>query len=305
MSISKRNQNRRNSIIVAILCISILLGTIIYALYSEGKLDSFRKLSEHTPKKGISYVHFLNVGQGDSELLIADDGTTMLIDGGEAEYGPDVIYYIRELGITKLDYIVATHPHSDHMGGLAVLISSDMDIGKIYMPQIASEYTPTTNTYEYFLRSVAERGMKITKAENTEFSFGSGKIKMYISDYAEDNYNNYSVVIKYEIGEKSFLFTGDIEELIERYYLDNDYDIKADVLKVPHHGSSTSSSADFLAAVDPKYCVIECGDNSYNHPNSNTVKKLLNYTREIYRTDVQGTVIFTTDGKTLEREFIE
>ncbi len=307
MSITAINQRKRNArIAVAIACIFVLVAAICYVLYDKGIFDFISNPVVTTPAKdGLAYVHFIDVGQGDCELIIADDGTTMLIDAGEAEYGADVVNYILDLGILKLDYVIATHPHSDHMGGLSSVISSGLEIGKIYMPQIASDYTPTTNTYEKFLRAVAAKELKISKGDNLEFPFGKGKINMYVSDYNEDNLNNYSIVIRYEIGESSFLFTGDIEALVEDYLIKNDYMLDSDVLKVAHHGSSTSSTLDFLGTVTPDYCVIECGDNSYNHPNSNTVKRLRIYTEEIYRTDVQGTVIFSTDGITLERRFKE
>ncbi len=305
MSISAKNLSKRNNIIVAAICIAVILAAIAFVLYDRGLFDDIRFDNVKAPKEGISYVHFIDVGQGDSELIIGDDGTTMLIDAGEYEYGALVVNYLLEMGITKLDYVVATHPHSDHMGGLATVISSELEIGKVYMPKIADDFVPTTTTYERFLRAVADKGLRISKGENAEFSFGSGSIHMYTTDYSLDNLNNYSLVIKYEIGESSFLFTGDIEAAIEDAYVADMIDIDVDVLKVAHHGSSTSSTVDFLNAVTPDYCVIECGDNSYNHPNSTTVKKLLMYTKEIYRTDVQGTVIFSTDGKTLDREFVD
>lgn len=299
----KTKKQRRNDILIAVLCVAAVLAIVIFALNANG-LITVRlpaKPSETvTVEAGESSVHFINVGQGDSELIIATDGTTMLIDSGEAEYGPVVLNYLAELGITKLDYIIATHPHSDHMGGLVKVISSDIEIGRIYMPEIAPDYVPTTKTYEKFLKAVAERGARISKGDNIEFDFGDGTINMYVSDYREDNLNNYSILIKYDIGEHSFLFTGDIEALAEDYYVTNGYDLDVDVLKVCHHGSSTSSTPAFLDAVTPEFCVIECGDNGYNHPNAQVVKRLLGYTENIYRTDVQGTVVFVTDGTNLE-----
>ena len=306
MSISAKNQSKRSAnITVAIICLVILAGALLYVMYDKGLFDEYKSVKDEKPELGTSYVHFIDVGQGDSELIIADDGTTMLIDCGEYEYGAVIMHYLNQLGIEKLDYIVATHPHSDHIGGMGYVIGSELEIGKVYMPQIPAEFVPATNSFSRVLQAVADKGGKLTKGENTEFDFGSGKIYMYVSDYAEDNLNNYSIMIKYVIGDKSFLFTGDMEEVIEEYYLEKGTDLNATVLKVAHHGSSTSSSVDFLNAVTPEYCVIECGDNSYNHPNSNTVKKLLLHTKEIYRTDIQGTIVFKTDGQTVSREFYD
>ncbi len=307
MSRAENSQNKRSvNAIIAAVCIVILLGALLFVLYDRGVFNRFKQAETPSPQEGKAYVHYIDVGQGDSELIIADDGTTMLIDGGEYEYGAVVKHYLNELGIKKLDYVIATHPHSDHIGGLSYVIScEDLEVGKVYMPEIPADYVPTTNSFSKLLQAVADKGGKLSKADNIEFDFGSGKIYMYVSDYAEDNLNNYSILIKYVIGKQSFLFTGDIEAVIEKYYLDNEIDLDSTVLKVAHHGSSTSSTVDFLNAVSPEYCVIECGDNSYNHPNSNTVKRLRLHTDDIYRTDVQGTIVFTTDGQTISREFYD
>ncbi len=256
---------------------------------------------EAEPVSDGSYatVHFINVGQGDSELIIADDGTTMLIDGGESEYGDTVVAYLSELGLTRLDYVVATHPHSDHIGGLRKVISSDIEIGQVIMPQIPDEYVPTTNSYEKLLDAIEEKGCPLYYAESETIQFGSGTLTMTVPDYSSDNMNNYSIVIRFDCSGSSFLFTGDIEKTIETQLVENGVNVDVDVLKVAHHGSSTSSSYAFLDAVTPEYCVIECGDNSYNHPNSDVVTRLEMYTENIYRTDVDGTVVFTVTGSGL------
>lgn len=293
----KRNKRKSNFSALTV-CILVLIAAV-YVVFGE-KSETPTTTSMDI---GNSYVHYIDVGQGDCELIVASDGTTMLIDSGEKEYGAVVLNYLETLGITKLDYVIATHPHSDHMGGLATVISSELEIGKIYMPQIAADYTPTTKTYENFLQAVADKNMRLSKAETCEIEFGDGTVYMYTTDYDGSNLNNYSIVIKYVFGDTSFLFTGDIEAEIEKQYVSQGTDLDSDVLKVCHHGSSTSSTVVFLDAVSPNYCVIECGDNSYNHPNSDIVKRLLGYTEEIYRTDVQGTVIFTTDGVNLTYQF--
>ncbi len=248
------------------------------------------------PVDGTAYVHFIDVGQGDSELLIADDGTTMLIDAGEPEYGAVVAGYIKDLGITRLDYVIGTHPHSDHIGGLKDVIASDLEIGRVITPKVPEEYTPTTKSYEGFIDAVADKGCELTAVKDESFSFGSGTITVIGTDYSGDNYNNYSAVVRFDFGDVSFLFTGDIEKMIEKQLVEAQAPIDADVLKVAHHGSSTSSCYDFLDAVTPEYCVIECGDSSYNHPNPDTVTRLRSYTENIYRTDNQGTVVFSCDG---------
>ncbi|MCD7848137.1 MAG: MBL fold metallo-hydrolase [Oscillospiraceae bacterium] len=254
---------------------------------------------EPTDDGNSATVHFINVGQGDGELIIADDGTTMLIDSGEAEYGETVIEYLNELGITRLDYVVATHPHSDHIGGLRKVIASDIEIGEVIMPEIPDEYVPTTNSYEKLLDAIEEKGCPVYAAENETIQFGSGTLRIIVPEYSSDNLNNYSIVVRFDCEGSSFLFTGDIEKAIETQLVESGIDLDVDVLKVAHHGSSTSSSYAFLDAVTPEYCVIECGDNSYNHPNSDVVTRLEQYTENIYRTDIDGTVVFTITGSGL------
>lgn len=254
---------------------------------------------EPDDEQSYATVHFINVGQGDSELIIADDGTTMLIDAGEAEYGDTVVAYLSELGITKLDYVVGTHPHSDHIGGLRKVIASDIEIGEVIMPELPDEYVPTTNAYEKLLDAIDEKGCPLYAAESTTLEFGSGTLTITVPDYDSSNLNNYSVVIRFDCDGSSFLFTGDIEKAIETQLVENGVNVDVDVLKVAHHGSSTSSSYTFLDAVTPEYCVIECGDNSYNHPNSDVVTRLELYTENIYRTDVDGTVVFTVTNSGL------
>lgn len=257
-------------------------------------INSKEKISQ--PKDDTASVHFIDVGQGDCQLIIADDGTTMLIDAGESEYGSHVLNYIKDLGITRLDYVVGSHPHSDHIGGLRSVIKSDIEIGRVIIPRVADEYIPTTKSYEKLLDAVEDNNLKLSSVKNESFEFGSGFITIIKPDYNEDNYNNYSAVIRFEYGAVSFLFTGDIEKVIERQLVDRLEPIDVNVLKVAHHGSSTSSCYDFLNAVTPEYCVIGCGDNGYNHPNPDVVTRLRSYTDLIYRTDNSGSVVFTTNG---------
>ena len=241
-------------------------------------------------------VHFLDVGQGDSIFIELTDGKSMLIDASTAEYGEGIADYIKDNGYSKIDYLVATHPHADHIGGMQDVVEQ-LEIGEIYMPKASS----TTKTYKNLLKAIKAKGNKINtaKAGNTIYSDSSLGIDILAPN--SDSYeeiNDYSVVIKLVYGSKSFLFTGDAEKLSENEIT---ADVSADVLKVGHHGSSTSSSDKFIKRVNPEYAVISCGEgNSYGHPHKETIKTLNKYDVEIFRTDTMGTIIAQTDGESLE-----
>ena len=292
-SASKKSKRKSTLIIILIIIVAVALY-----LYDKGII--FPQKSAFVPD-GSAYVHFIDVGQGDCSLLIADDGSTMLIDCGEAEYSADVLSYLDSLGITRLDYVMATHPHSDHMGGMADIISSDIEIGIFIMPRVADEYIPTTRVYERLLDAIAENGYSIHAARTETLDFGSGKLEIITSDYSGDNMNNYSPVLRFVFGDTAFLFSGDAESTVEKSILSEGYDLHADVYKAAHHGSSTSSCAEWLSAIDPDYCVIECGaGNSYGHPHGETVALFRQYTDVILRTDLDGDIVFSTDGSEIE-----
>lgn len=244
----------------------------------------------------FSKVHFIHVGQGDS-ILIEADGHYMLIDAGENNQGTTVVNYLKEQGVKKLDYVIGTHPHSDHIGGLDVVINS-FDIGKVILPDIIH----TTKTFEDVLDAIAENTLKISKAVvGNTYSLGGSSFTIVApnaSDY--DELNDYSVGVKFTNGENSFLFTGDAEKLSEIQMLRNGIDLTADVLKLGHHGSSTSSHDNFMDEVDPDYAVISVGeDNSYGHPHKETLEYLKDKKIKVYRTDKQNTIIFTSDGENI------
>ncbi len=248
-------------------------------------------------------VHFIDVGQGDS-ILIKSGGENILIDAGEAEYGDTVVAYLKSENVDKLDYVIATHPHSDHIGGLAEVISG-FDVENVIAPKVSSDMTPSSVVYKNFLTAVKEKGLTITTAKpGNKYTIGECELLITgpCDDY--DDLNNYSVVTKLTHKNNTFLFTGDAEKKSENDMLDKGFDFDADVLKLGHHGSSTSSGKKFLKAVTPEYAVIMCGvGNSYNHPSESVVEAVYEMTDEIYRTDMQGTIIALSDGNNIE--FIE
>lgn len=240
-------------------------------------------------------VSFIDVGQGDSEFIELPNGETMLIDAGTNETGKNVVDYIKSLGYTSINYVVGTHPHEDHIGGLDDVIKT-FDIGSIYMPKITAD----TKTFEDVLDAAesknlmintAKSGVSIMNTEDLSVKFLAPTIDSY------ENTNDYSAVVKVVYGDTSYLFTGDAEEFSENLITD---DVNADVLKVGHHGSSTSTSTEFLKKVSPSSAVISCGkDNSYGHPHSETLQKLADMRTAVYRTDELGTIVSVSDGKTI------
>jgi len=244
-------------------------------------------------------VHFIDVGQADS-ILIQNNEKTMLIDAGNNADSDDVVTYIKSQNIEKLDYVVGTHPHEDHIGGLDAVIES-FDIGVIYMPKATS----TTKTFEDVLHAIAKKSMKVTTPiPGTTVNFGEASFTILAPN--SDNYketNNYSIVIKLEHGNNSFLFTGDAEDVSEKEMIERGYDLTADVLKVGHHGSSSSTTQEFLTKVNPKYAVICVGkDNKYGHPHRETMELLNKKSIKIYRTDESGTIIAVSDGEAITFE---
>lgn len=249
---------------------------------------------------GVLEVHYIDVGQGDS-ILIHLSGKTMLIDAGNNVDGASIITYIKTLNIDKIDAIVATHPHADQIGGMAEIIN-EFVVDKIYMPKVAH----TSKTYENLLLAIKNKNLKVNTAKaGTTIDLGN-KIKIEVMALNRENYDNlndYSAVVKIEYENVSFLFAGDAEaisekEMVEKY----GNKLKANVLKVGHHGSTTSTTLNFLNTVSPEYAIISVGENnSYGHPNQETLDKLKNI--DIFRTDKLGTIVAKTDGQTINFAF--
>lgn len=244
-------------------------------------------------------VHFIDVGQADSILVQTPSGKNILIDGGNNDDADLLVNYLKDQDVKTLDYVIGTHPHEDHIGGLDVVIEM-FEVEKVYLPKVSH----TTKTYKDLLLAVKDKGVKIIPAKAGVKPDIDSEVKALFvapngADYEE--INNYSVVFKLTYGNTSFLFTGDAEALSENEMLKSGFDLKSDVLKVAHHGSSSSTTPEFLKAVSPKYAVISVGtDNDYGHPSEETLLKLNNFKVKIYRTDMQGTIIATSDGESIK-----
>ncbi|MBU5425308.1 MBL fold metallo-hydrolase [Tissierella pigra] len=246
----------------------------------------------------ILEIHFIDVGQADS-IFIKKGQEAMLIDAGNNKDGKTVVEYIKNQNVSKLNYVIGTHPHADHIGGLDDVIDN-LDIDKLIMPNAIAN----TKTFEDVLDSIDKKGLKITKPKVGDRYTLNGAEFIVLAPNGEsyESLNDYSVVVKLIDGETSFLFTGDAEALSEKEMLKSNRNLlKSDVLKVGHHGSVTSTSQEFLDAVDPYIAVIssETG-NSYGHPHKEIIERLTEKNIDICRTDLQGTIIIKSNGKSLE-----
>jgi competence protein ComEC len=248
------------------------------------------------PRLTTLQVRFLDVGQADSELIQCD-GKSMLIDAGTNATATSLVATLKGLGITRFDVVVGTHPHEDHIGGLDNVISS-FDIGIVYMPEVSAD----TDTFRDVLTAIKNKGLSITTpVPGTGFDLGKAHFTIFAPNSASyDDLNNYSIVLRMDYGNTSFLFTGDAQALSEQEMLTKGFNLKVDVLKVGHHGSSTSTLPAFLKAVSPRYAVIEVGKgNDYGHPAQVTLDDLRSAGVTVYRTDLNGTVTITSDGVSL------
>lgn len=259
---------------------------------NEKPVDS----NENTNEQKMMRVHYIDVGQGDAIFIELPNSQTMLIDAGESSKGQIVINYIKSLGFSKIDYLLGTHPHTDHIGGLAQVINA-FNIGKVYMPKAVS----TSKTYENLLNTIAAKNLKINTAKAGINVIQESNITADIIAPNNDSYsslNNYSIVLKIKYKDKSFLFNGDAETLSEN---EIKTDVSADVIKIGHHGSDTSSGQSFVNKVKAKYAIVSVGSsNRYDHPIQSILDRWQNSGTKIYRTDLSGTIIVTTNGTSID-----
>lgn len=241
-------------------------------------------------------VHFLDVGQGDSILVQLPNGKNMLVDAGKNDSASTIINYLKSNGIKRIDYLVGTHPHEDHIGSMDAVIKN-FEIGEVLMPKA----TTNTQTFRDVLTAVKSKGLQINTAKAGVSMLEDGNLSVKLLAPCGTTYadlNNYSAVIKVKYGDIGFLLSGDAEALSEKEILASGADVKAQVLKVGHHGSNSSTSPEFLKAVSPKYAVISVGaGNDYHHPHDVTLNKLNKAGVTVLRTDEKGTIVFSTDGK--------
>ncbi|MBQ6998838.1 MAG: MBL fold metallo-hydrolase [Clostridia bacterium] len=282
--------------LICILLTLVMAFTIVGCEQELSQLNAlFTEEYQQIAYDGMLHVYYLDVGQADSIFILLPNGENMLIDAGTKESGEDIVNVLGSLGVTDIDYLIGTHPHADHIGGMQQVVE-DFDIGKIYMPKVSTN----TKTYKNLLQAIKDKRYTITTAKAGVNILSEDNITATIvapNSNEYDDLNNYSAVIKLTYGMTSFVFTGDAEKLSEDEIRTN---IKCDVLKVGHHGSSTSTSKNFLKKTSPTYAVISCGaDNDYGHPHNEVIQRLYKSGISTYRTDLNGTIEAISNGYTI------
>lgn len=244
-------------------------------------------------------VSVIDVGQGDSILIICGE-SSLLIDAGTAESGEGVTKFIKKSGVKRLDMIIATHPHADHIGGMPEVITA-VGADRVIIPRLPDSMVPTTKVYEKFLTAVRDSGGKLTAAKaGNVYSLGEANVTVLypLEDTGTTDLNDWSVCARVDYGNISWLFTGDLSEEGEAALIKAGADIDVTAYKAGHHGSKTSSSEEFLERVTPNLCVISCGEgNSYGHPAKEALERLEEQTGNVYRTDKDGGITFYSDGE--------
>lgn len=296
--------------IFALVGLFVLFSAVIYlneAIGFSDKIPGWRQIyaafglntaPDISQIDGDVSVHFIDVGQGDCALIQAE-GKNILIDCGEYDQYGTVSAYLKALGVRSLDMVIMSHPHSDHMGCMYRIIEK-YGAETILMPKLREELIPVTSSFTKLVNAADERGIPIKTAEaGNTFPVGENSsiyIAAPVREY--DDLNNSSITAKFTYKDVSFLFCGDIAEEAEDDILSSGADISADVIKVPHHGSESSGKKIFVQAVSPKCALFSCGqENDYGHPHTPVVKLYQKLGVKIYRTDMDGTVVFVTDGE--------
>lgn len=272
----------------------LLLSSFFYTFFSYVQKNFFQ-VSNHNLR-----LHFIDVGQGDSSLIITPNGNTILIDAGDEAHAKKVLSYVREQGIEKLDLVIATHPDADHIGGMDKVIKN-FDIGVFAMPDVSAK----TNQYKQIQRELKAKKMRATRLyQGDEVQIDDDidfEILSPVKGKKYDDTNEYSIVAKIVYKDTSFILMGDATMENEVDIINNVPDIDIDVLKLGHHGSSTSSSDYFITKTSPKIAIISCGkNNKYGHPHQEVMRVLKKHGVTPYRTDEMGDIVITSDGKEIK-----
>ena len=321
---AKRRKKKKGGLFGTVLVLVIAAGVFLWQqedyrqialswlddTFHETTKDSSQPLSDGNVVQNVegeAKIWYLDVGQADSMLLQLPNGNEweyVLIDAGTGQTEEALVSWLQEQGVTDIAAVIATHPHEDHIGGMDAVLEA-IPVESLYMPEVKESLTPTTRCYEQMLDAVEAQQVQAVKGQSGVTVYEEDGVKLELvgpepqKEY--DDLNEYSLVAKLTVGGKSFLFTGDSSEQAEADMIEAGEDLKADVLKIGHHGSSTATTEEFLQAVNPQVAVISCGkDNSYGHPHEETMQRLQEKAMTIYRTDEDGTILATCDGTSIE-----
>ncbi|ACA45804.1 MBL fold metallo-hydrolase [Clostridium botulinum] len=277
-----------------ITCLLICLS-IVFTACSQQSSNAVNTSNKSNELK----VHYIDVGQGDS-ILVQTKDKNILIDAGTRKSSDSLISYLKKQHIKKLDYVIATHPHEDHIGGMPKVIE-EFEISNFYAPK----KTANTKIFKDMILQLKKKNLKINVAKKGISLDLSNNSSLDFLAPVKDNYentNDSSAVVKLTHGNTKFLFTGDAEKTSEKDILNSNEDLSSNVLKVGHHGSHSSSSKEFLDKINPKIAIISCGkNNDYGHPHKETMKELNKRNIEVYRTDIDGNIVLTSDGENIKK----
>ncbi|APC83265.1 ComEC/Rec2 family competence protein [Clostridium botulinum] len=277
-----------------ITCLLICLS-IVFTACSQQSSNAVNTSNKSNELK----VHYIDVGQGDS-ILVQTKDKNILIDAGTRKSSDSLISYLKKQHIKKLDYVIATHPHEDHIGGMPKVIE-EFEISNFYAPK----KTANTKIFKDMILQLKKKNLKINVAKKGISLDLSNNSSLDFLAPVKDNYentNDSSAVVKLTHGNTKFLFTGDAEKTSEKDILNSNEDLSSNVLKIGHHGSHSSSSKEFLDKINPKIAIISCGkNNDYGHPHKETMKELNKRNIEVYRTDIDGNIVLTSDGENIKK----
>ena len=299
------DKKTKNKLMKILLVLIIMVCTYFYEEYFQEDTTKneveYRQNQEVKINPNNLVIHFVDVGQGDC-ILIGQNNEYVLIDAGNNEDGQLLVEYFKELGVKKFKYVIGTHAHEDHIGGIDNIINN-FELDKFYMPDVIT----TTKTFEDVLDALLKKQKAFdTPKIGDKFKLNDLEFEVLYLGTDKSDLNDTSIVLKLTYKNTTYLFMGDATSKVEKILINEGKDLSSDVLKVGHHGSQYSSTATFLKKVNPSYAVIQVGqDNEYDHPKQITLDKLNKLNTLTYRTDEQGTIILTSDGENITFETIK